>query len=175
MRDLRQFFLVIILFVGFNFQNCGDEEGYRCECGTVPFFDVNGFELAHYSAGIYYTEKISNDSISFNNYRFTKLDYTVDYLSCRRNETDVFDIGFTTMSAAYGCSCLASGFNGAKTEGLNDLTIITLNDFSENYLAKDTINDIIEFYDNSLLKDPKTLDEFVSQNSNLIERKRKSF
>lgn len=172
MKTSRHFLLVIFLFIGFNFQNCGDENGIGCECNTVPFFDINGFELIHQekNSDNFIMQINANDSLSFSSYGFMELNFEVDYISYLRGKSNGFGLGFSTMSSAFGCSCLTSGFSGAKTEGLIDLTIITLNDYNENYLANDTINEIIEFYHDTDLGNPETVDEFISQNSNLIKR-----
>ena len=46
------------------------------------------------------------------------------------------------MNSAYGCSCAYDGDSGSKEEQLEKVTIITLNDFDDDHLANDTINDL---------------------------------
>ena len=67
----------------------------------------------------------------------------------------------------YACTPLEPGDEGSKTEKLNSLNIITLNDFDVEHLANDTINDL--FQTKIHHADMIDLEEYLAQDTSLIK------
>ena len=47
MKSKKSIYLVLILFIGFNFNNCVSSDDYDCTCSpTEEYFDINGLTLS---------------------------------------------------------------------------------------------------------------------------------
>ena len=96
-----------------------------------------------------------------------QLDYQIEYIS----EDNLFNSlqlnNFITP--VYGTSCEPPGALGSKEEMLSEVTIVTINDFNEDYKAGDTINNLFAVLGNFSAKPP--LDEYIlaNQNTNIME------
>ncbi len=123
--------LTILLAIGFTFQNC------EIDCGCAPvegnFFDIKGIELSN----------IANDTeVAFEDYFGINLAYQVDFVVNNFKKSHQWD--FSLMNTALACDCDFNGSQGSKNEKLDNLTVITLNDFDSEHLANDTINDLMQ-------------------------------
>jgi len=96
------------------------------------------------------------------------LELFVDYISQGIPNTKSYDLNFSTMSSAYGCSCVGNGGNGSKNEGYKSFDVITLHDYNSNYKANDTINDILDFYFENDKDVPFSMDKYVSSQAETI-------
>jgi len=122
----------LLLTVGFTFQNC-------CNCPDILgyFFDIKDMKIINQdSQGLF----INNDQIPYDDFGFLTLLFEVDYIAYE--EVERAGTTFSSMNAAYGCDCLANGGGGSRDEIIEDLVIITINDFDDNHLANDTITDL---------------------------------
>jgi hypothetical protein len=130
-------FLTLLLTIGFSIQNCDD-----CNCPPVdfPFFDVNGIEVNHSTTPA--SGDAIGDPVTFANYIGISIKYIYTVVANQQPKKNQSNWDFSLMSSAYGCSCLYDGINGSKEEELEKVTIITLNDFDDDHLANDTINDL---------------------------------
>jgi len=132
----RSLLITALLIVGFSFHNCSDP--FDCgDFGEVhDFFDIQGLSIFHVDAD---GGPLDSDSIRYRDYGYFTIYYDVEYLAYQQERS--FD--FSLMSQAYGCSPEIAGLAGSKEEAYESITIITLNDFDENHMANDTINDLI--------------------------------
>ena len=131
--------ITILLTIGLTTQYCSWFV-MNCNCPPVefPFFDVNGTELHHDFTN---TESSSvEEGVRFIDYNGLKLLYNYDVLASQQNHN--CKKTFSLMNEAYGCSCDFDGSQGSKEEKLKNVVITTLNNFDDNHLANDTINDL---------------------------------
>lgn len=75
----------------------------------------------------------------FDSYRGVRLKFSVDFLSQSLTKPEAMN-GFGNL---YALSCISNGEFGAKSEAFSNITILTVNDFKEGYLAGDTLNDLL--------------------------------
>ena len=127
-------FLTLLLTIGFTTQQCDN-----CSCPPVdfPYFDIYDIELNH--SAVYETGTTDGDPVTFANYIGLNIQYLYTVLANKKPKNNW---NFSLMSSAYGCSCAYDGWHGSKEEKLEKVTIITLNDFDDDHLANDTINDL---------------------------------
>lgn len=123
--------LATILTIGFTFQNCNKE----CDCPPIEgsFFDIKGITISNMP---------SKAQVDFDNYFGINMAYQVDYITCTYEKKQ--DWNFSLMNTALACDCEFNGFLGSKNEKLDNVTVITLNDFDSEHLANDTINDLMQ-------------------------------
>lgn len=144
LKSIRTKILVFALVVGLPLQMCSPEgNGGDCNCGPVTgrYFDINGMELNNYkTVGTNSVSLMVEDEVvQYADYAGLAVEYSVDYISQSRSKWPSFSL----IPSAYACSCVFDGELGSKNEKLSNLTVITLNDFDEDHLANDTINDLI--------------------------------
>ena len=143
LKSIRTKILVFALVIGLPLQMCSPENDDGCNCGPITgvYFDIKGMELNNYKkTGENSVGRLQeNEVVSYANYAGLGVEYEVDYISQRRPKRPSFSL----ISSAYACSCIYDGINGSKYEKLSNITVITLNDFDENHVANDTINDLI--------------------------------
>lgn len=127
-------FLTLILTIGFTFQNC-------CNCPEIDgeFFDIRDMEVIHQDSRGFFTDL---EELSFNEYGFLALIFEVDYIAFQ----ECMHWNFSTMSSAYGCDCTVNGTSGSRDEMIQNLDVITVNDYNEDYAAGDTINELINVF-----------------------------
>lgn len=147
--------LTTLLTIGFTFQNCIPE----CNCSPIdtPFFDIKGIAISNMP---------SKAEVDFENYFGIYMSYQVDYITsvCEKKQ----DWGFSLMNTALACDCDFNGSQGSKNEKLDNVTVITLNDFDSEHLANDTINDLMQVRVGEFnLVD---LDQYLQQDSMLIPK-----
>lgn len=127
----------IIFFVGFNVScqkwfisnNCGDIE--------PTYFNIIGFDaitLKNRNGWIAPedTANLGRLQLQFN--------FQMEYHSYFRAPKNILNFG----STAYACSPIQPGSKGSKTERFEEITLISLYDFNEDYKAQDTITKIID-------------------------------
>ena len=159
--------LITLLVVGFTFQYCNPDD-----CGCPPFqgdyFDIQGVELVNYQTREDCSRCIrlieEEESVRFADYRYLSVDYQVEYYGDDLAATP--KQSFSLINSAFACSCIEDGYFGSQDERLDDLTVITLNDFDEQHRAGDTINDLLEvqFFDEST-----DLNEYLALDTALIK------
>ena len=161
MKKAKVLLLTILLTVGFSFQNCS----IRCNCPVFEgeFFDIQGMDIVNYttSSG---DEIEENEVVEFPFYGSMTLLFDVDYVAsnCRHNNSG----GFSLMSSAYACSCLDNGISGSKNEKISSLNIVTLNDFNDDFMANDTINELINVRGTQL-----NVNEYLASDTSLIRNR----
>ena len=147
---LKHLFLTSLFFLGISFPSC-DSDDIDCDCPVVEnFFDIQGLSVSAFQTldGSIQTNIAENEIIVFDNLSNLRLGYQVDYHSCISSPNP-----FSLMNSAWACSCLWDGSLGSQTERLETVHVITLNDYNDNFLAHDTINDLI------------LVDDFISGNT----------
>jgi hypothetical protein len=129
--------LTLLLTIGFTTQQCDN-----CSCPPVdfPFFDVYDIEVEHGTTPA--SGDAFGDPVTFANYIGINVKYLHTVVANQKFKQKQNNWNFSLMNSAYGCSCVPNGSNGSKEEKLEKVTIITLNDFDDNHLANDTINDL---------------------------------
>jgi len=150
---LKIFFLFLLFSIGFCFQNC-------CNCPEIDgeFFDIIGLDIIHQDQEGFFTDA---ENIPYEDYGFLTLLYEVDYMVYE--ECDHWN--FSVLPSAYGCECIENGDEGSRDEMIEDVTIITMNNFNNNYMANDTINDLINV---SIAGDEMDLNAFLLDRVELI-------
>ena len=158
--SLKTLLLTTLLAVGFSFQNCTDDD-VNCNCPAIlgEFFDIQGLMVDNYKAGpnILGTLLTENETLQYEDYEGLQLQYQVEYVATNCNEKKSW--GFSFMNSALACSCVEDGHRGAKDEKIEGITILTLNDFDEDHLAGESINDLFTV----TIVDDKDLNEYLLQ------------
>ena len=162
-------FLTFFLIIGFSFLRCNNDN-----CGdyvSSPYFDIQDVAMTNfiYESSNELTGIGKNRQVSKNETTLIFLDYSVEY-HAQTTPHEPFSITHT----AYGCTPLEDGHAGSKDEILENLTIVTLNDFDANHLANDTINDLFrvpshEYYQ-VFVGTGETLNTFLTQNTAPIKK-----
>ena len=159
--------ITLFLITGFGFQNCNP---YDIDCGCPSpigeYFDIEGITLSkRKSSGTCCTAVLQeNEEISFSDFYGIVLQYEVRFHSSNHKPQNSW--GFSLINSAYACSCVENGWLGSKEEKINNLSIITLNDFDDNHIANEEINDLFEVRTRENLFD---LTEYLAQDTSLIE------
>lgn len=157
MMKSKIFLLTMLFVVGFSFQNCSLFTG--CECPPIQgqYFDIQGLKVSN--SGKDGAPIVDHAEVKFSDYTGLSINYEVAYHSYL-NAHD-HDWSFSLINSAMACECAFSGQAGSKDEQLAGLTIITLNDFNDEYKANDTISELWS-------RGTIPLSEFVAQDTNLI-------
>jgi hypothetical protein len=147
--------LTTLLTIGFTFQNCITE----CDCPPIEgrFFDIKGIALSNMP---------SKAQVDFDNYFGINMAYQVDFITTIYEKNQPWN--FSLMNTALACDCAFNGMRGSKNEKLDNVTVITLNDFDSEHLANDTINDLmlVRVGEFNLVD----LNQYLQQDSMLIPR-----
>jgi hypothetical protein len=146
-------FLTAVLTIGITFQHCYPD----CECSPIdgPFFDIKGIEVSN---------KPNESKVDFADYFGFDLVYKVDFVVENSPKNCRWD--FSLMNSALACDCEFNGWLGSKSEKLDDITVITLNDFDAEHLANDTITDLMQVWTGEF--NQKDLNEYLEQDTALI-------
>lgn len=153
MKKIVAVTLLFFLFLGCEVTDNGGE----CP-DALPFFDINGlnisnrvFETSCCGDVITNNQRIELERfVIFGNYEFT--------LHAETPSKGGF------FSRSYALSCIAGGHEGSK-ETISEFVVTTHFDFNENYLAGDTINDLITF--NDFITD-RSLNELLAEEERAI-------
>lgn len=118
-----------------------------CDCGDVPeFFDVDGISnLIHQeqdSRSILPPDTSEEAAVSWQNHELL-LELSIGgFLGSESNPQTQAKPFFSLISSAYACTCLPPGWNGSN-EIIQELNIITMNDYDSLHKAGDSLNDIL--------------------------------
>ncbi len=150
--------LTLILTIGFTFQQCID-----CKCPTItqPYFDIQAMELQENIRN--YPNLEENTEVDFVDFSSLSIFFEADLVSSAKAPCKH---GFSLMNSAYACSCIEGGHEGSKNEYLDNLTIITLNDFDSLHLANSSLNDLWSTYDERYEKIP--VNDYLQQDTSKI-------
>jgi hypothetical protein len=169
MKSLKYFF-TLYLILGLLLTNCVKEEDYNhiddysgnCPPINGAYFDIKEInEFSHYY-------KLSDSShlpledsaqIKFEDYVGLYLDFSTEFISERNQKST-----HSRAGNLYALSCISNGDYGSKTEKYKNISIVTLNDFNDDFREGDTINDLLKTDNN------QTIEELISD-SNYIEQK----
>ena len=137
---LKTILLTLVLSTGISFQRCSVVED-ACDCGDFfgEFFDVRGMELIHFRQTDASVQIIGQgEEVPFSSYSGLNINFIVDYIGHASPKSH----GFSLINTAMACTCVPNGIAGSRDEVLTNLVITTINDYDENHLAGDTINDL---------------------------------
>ena len=153
---MKKFVALALLFTLFWGCEVTDDGG---ECPeALPFFDINGLNVEHrlFDTSCCGNAILNNESVPFENFSiFGSYDYSLHAFQPSKG-------GF--LSRSYALSCLAGGYEGSQ-ETISEFVVTTHFDINENYLAGDTINDLLTF--NDFLSE-STLNEFLNDEERAI-------
>lgn len=155
MKRFKIFSLTLILTIGFVFQNCE-----VCPPSEGDYFDIQGFEIVNYTTTDGEVIK-ENQIVEYSSYESLTLSFDVEYLASNFNREN--SVRFSLMNTAFAEECPFSGYKGSKEESISSLTVVTLNDFNDEYMANDTINEIINVRGTAF-----NLNEYLEEDSSLI-------
>lgn len=155
--------LTIYFFIGILIPSCDFlGPGIDCDCPIdEDYFDVQGLQMDYLDDTGILGDIVANQEIAFNQLPEFYVDYEVEYHA--QIEPQQWNWGLNTMPAALACSCLPPGYEGSKTEILENFDIITLNDFDEDHPAGSSILDLFEYkgyYEDEI--DGELLADFVN-------------
>jgi hypothetical protein len=160
MRTTR-ILLTLFLFFGLTLTNCETEE--TCPPIEGAFFDIQGIGslVHHYRLSESSSPPLENNAtIPFDTYSGLIMRYSVDFLSLTTPPKSN-----TGLGQLYALSCVQNGEAGSKNEKYENITLVTLNDFNDQYSSGDTINELIRIGYN------QTINEFLAlQDSNNIDQ-----
>ncbi|MCC5915980.1 MAG: DUF5034 domain-containing protein [Cryomorphaceae bacterium] len=143
--------MTLLFIFGFTIiTNCEKEYEETCPPFYGQYFDINGIESLnhHYRNTKTSSPPLENNSIVFfEDYSSLILRYSVSYLSAINQPKKK---GFGQL---YALSCSSSGMSGSKHQKYQNITVITLNDFNEQYKKGDTINDVMRVGYNETIED----------------------
>ena len=144
--------LTLVLFFGLTLTNCETEE--TCPPFEGAFFDIQGIRslVHHYRLSDSASPPLENNAvIPFESYSWLILRYSVDFLSSKEPTKSNSGLG-----QLYALSCLQNGEAGSKNEKYENITVVTLNDFSDQFSNGDTINELVRIgFD-------QTIEEFLA-------------
>lgn len=157
---IKTIFFTFLLCIGISFQYCTYDDD--CHCGDVKkYFDVTGFQLWHIDEKDYTVPE--QDTIQFSAYGGLQMYCESTYLSGTYRSSWGLHMG----NAAQACSCVDAGYAGSKNEKLENITVLTLNDFDDQHRANDTINDLLQIDNQRGIVLP--LKEYLEQNNTLMK------
>lgn len=133
------------------------DDGGQCP-EAPPFFDINSMNLSNrmFETFCCGDALANNEQIEFDRYSiFGEFDVTLHSHNSTKG-------GF--LSRSYALSCIAGGHEGSK-EKISEFIVTTHFDFNDNYLAGDTINDLITFND---FFTERTLNEYLADEERTI-------
>lgn len=145
MKNWKTFIFTLILAIGFIVPSCqpDDDDGTSCD-GLVPlpFFDIQGFDIGFYTEELPINDNLIGvgETVRLDNFQNFFFSFSLNYHALNLSPQKANFSFIPTMNA---CSPIF-GDQGSKEEELLNFSIITLNDFDENHLAGDTINDLFD-------------------------------
>ena len=165
MKNIKIIGLTIFLFMGIIIPSCDDDHD---QCGGIDssqyaYFDIEGLDLRIYKETLTNELVEPMDSVLFSELGNLYLDYHSSYhatLEPKKNWT------FSLINSAIACTPLEQGYNGSKEEEIIEFSITTLNDFDNNHLANDNINDLFDYVGSryhSLLDNKIPLMQFIDE------------
>lgn len=150
--NYKKTLLTLFLITGITFQNCSD-----CECcfgDYKQYFDIQDIRIDHYDN----EESILDvDNISFEEYGFLSLFLEAKAVAYHRKKS----WNLSLINSAYSCSPPLPGGSGSKEESIDNLEIITLNDYDDDHKAGDSIKDLLEISNEDFEQEPEALNSFL--------------
>lgn len=135
----QKLFLITVFVIGFTLTNCND-----CNCPEIDeYFDIVGINYLNHLGSSLESDRFSledGDEVSFANYKGIEMGYQVAYISSIENQNRST---YGSTGQLMACSCIDDGHEGSKNEALHGVTVITLNNFDQQFAQNDTINDLI--------------------------------
>ncbi|MCB0639812.1 MAG: hypothetical protein KDC54_24485, partial [Lewinella sp.] len=162
----KSWFLTFLLATGLALPTC-EILGPPCDCPRPlgEFFDIQEVTVNQRATiGCCVLVVEEGATIPFSDYQGMEIKYGVEYIAQSRPAPRVR--GLSLMGSLLACDCVENGWQGAKTESLANLTVTTLHDFSDIYLAGDTINDLLTVLD---MGQPVALPAYLSRPATLIQ------
>lgn len=142
MKNFKTILLSLFFTIGFIFPSCKKENLCGGKSIESPrYFDINGLEAVVFQNNKGYKLLEPLDTISFSGTTGIYMTYQADYHSLRLPS---FNHTFSLINSTMACSPTIPGYDGSKTEKLENLSIITLNDFDDEHPANSPINDLFE-------------------------------
>ncbi|MFK7905562.1 MAG: hypothetical protein AB8B69_10575 [Chitinophagales bacterium] len=142
MKYFKHFLILFVFLFGFGAPSCEPP----CECALVEgeFFDIREVTLANWkldniSGGVSANLLEEGESVNSDAYQLWA-NFEVDYVGLQLPPENNFS--FSLIPSAYACSCIENGEQGGK-ETLQDLQIITKNDFDADHPANSSLNDLM--------------------------------
>lgn len=138
MKYFKHFALILVLLIGVGIPSCLPP----CECPIIQgeFFDIQGGELGNWKGenhSFWVLEK--GETVSVEEFRLI-VQFEVDYFGQQLSPSKGID--FSLIPSAYACTCAENGLKGSE-EILENLRVITKNNFDENHPANSSLNDLI--------------------------------
>ncbi len=160
--------LTLLLVIGIAFPSCDIDDDINCSCPPIEgeYFRITDLNLLNYTTDVQSSNAVlmaTNEKSTIDKY-FMILEIDPEFYSHKKQNRRW---GFSFMNSALACSCIDNGWNGAK-EKIAEMTIITKNDFSMEYMANDTLNANIEIFD-QYVGENESIDAFVSRGDNLLQ------
>ena len=168
MKNFLLFLLTLFLVIGITFPSCNMDDEIICGCPPIEgeFFRIMDMNLFNYTTDGQSTNSIlmvANEKPPLDRY-FVGLEIDPEFYSFKKQKKQW---GLSFMNSALACSCIDNGWNGAK-ERITEMTIITKNDFSEEFMANDILNANMEIFDHYFGKN-ETIETFVGREGNLLQ------
>ncbi|MEO1260704.1 MAG: hypothetical protein AAFZ15_18040 [Bacteroidota bacterium] len=163
MKNLFLFLLVLFFTVGIVFPSCqNDDDGINCKCPPITgeFFRINDLDIIN--RNLNGNEIATNEIVSLDDY-IIGIQIDPEFYALQKRKINT---GFSLMNSALACSCIFDGMSGAK-ERIEEMTIVTKNDFSDNLLANDTISSLFEIRDD-YYGGQFSIDSFIDREQNLL-------
>ncbi len=142
MKYFKHFLILFVFLFGFGAPSCEPP----CECPLVAgnFFDIRGMTLSNWklddiSGGVSANLLEEGESVNSGDYQLW-VNFEVDFVGLQLPQENNFS--FSLIPSAYACSCNENGGQGGK-DTLQDLQIITKNDFDEDHPANSSLNDLM--------------------------------
>ena len=126
--------LVILLIIGPSacglFQSCPE---------ALPFFQIEGIDLDHYrfNEDPYGDPAVDNAKIPWQEYGL-RADFRTTYYAANKD--------LPGGSMLYALSCVEEGFQGTEV-GIDTLYLVALDNYNDQYLKNDTLNNILQVND----------------------------
>lgn len=148
---MRKLICLFVLFIGLLFQFCD------CNFSNVPgFFDVKGIRITHLVKNGFTKEPLySNAALKFQDYYGFQINLLVDYVSYNLHKEYR---SFFSLPILNACSPPFPGTEGAKSEKIRSIQVITIFPYDSTHLAGSNINDIVYHHQEGIL-----LDSFVQR------------
>lgn len=163
MKNLGLFLLVLFFVTGVAFPSCIIDDDIDCNCPPITggYFRILDLGLTNYS--IFGFKPEQNSTISHKDF-LLRININYEFYACTKPDKNK---GFSLINSALACSCIYDGMFGAK-EIIEEIVVVTKNDFSNDLLAGDTINQQMEILDYFLGKN-ESIQEFVGRDDNLLQ------
>ncbi|MEZ4933532.1 MAG: hypothetical protein R2788_15600 [Saprospiraceae bacterium] len=163
MKKFVLFLLVLFLVIGVTFPSCIIDDDIDCNCPPITggYFRILDLDLTNYS--IFGFKPTQNSTISHVDF-LLRINIGYEFYACTKPDINK---GFSLINSALACSCIYDGIYGAK-EKIEEIVVITKNDFSNDLLAGDTINQQMEILD-YFFGEKESLQAFVGRDDNLLQ------